>query len=108
MAARARDETLAYLREREQVTSVYLETSHRLRLIDGRLVNGIAYTADRKHSQYAQKLPHEKLVELIKRSEGASGKNPDYVRATAKKLVDMGIHDRTLMRIISDLDAAGL
>lgn len=106
--AKKRNAVITYLREREQVTSVYLETSHRLRLIDGRLVDGVAYTADRKHAQYAQKLPHEKLVELIKRSEGASGKNPDYVRATAKKLVDIGIHDRTLMRIISDLDAADL
>lgn len=104
--AKKRDAVIAYLREREQVTSVYLETHHRLRLIDGRAVDGIAYTADRRHAQYAQKLPHEKLVEFIRHSEGVSGKNPDYVRATVMKLTDMGIHDRTLMRLIADLDGS--
>ena len=97
--------TLAYLREREQVTSVYLETSHRLHLNDGRQVVAIAYTADRNHEQYVRRLPHETLVDRIRHGVGASGRNPDYVRATAAELNAMGVHDRTLARIIASLDA---
>jgi cation transport protein ChaC len=96
--------TLAYLREREQVTSVYLETHHRLRLADGRLVNATAFTADRTHSQYAKKLSHEALVDRVRHGVGISGNNPDYVRATIAELEKIGIKDRTLTKIIATLD----
>ena len=96
--------TLAYLREREQVTSVYLETHHRLRLADGRLVNATAFTADRTHSQYAKKLSHEDLVERVRHGVGVSGNNPDYVRATIAELQKIGIKDHTLARILAALD----
>ena len=47
-----RDATMAYLTSREQVTMVYRETWHNLRLADGRMVRGVAYTVDRGHRQY--------------------------------------------------------
>ena len=96
--------TLQYLREREQVTSVYLETHHRLRLADGRLVEGTAFTADRNHSQFARKLSHDDLVDRVRHGVGVSGNNPDYVRATVAELQKIGIKDRTLARIIAALD----
>src|SRR6478609_11323266 len=37
-----RDATMAYLAAREQVTMVYRETWHNLRLADGRMVRGVA------------------------------------------------------------------
>lgn len=98
------DATLDYLRDREQVTSVYRETYHRLRLNDGRVVDGVAFTADRFHSQYARKLSHEALVERVRHGVGVSGNNPDYVRATVAELVRMGIHDRTLAKLVASLD----
>ena len=96
--------TLAYLREREQVTSVYLETRHRLRLADGRLVEATAFTADRAHSQYAKKLSHEDLVARVRHGVGVSGNNPDYVRATIAELEKIGIKDHTLARIMTALE----
>ena len=51
------DETLAYLRAREQVTMVYRETWHDVRLIDGRRKRAVAYTVDRAHGQYASASP---------------------------------------------------
>lgn len=101
-------QTLAYLREREQVTSVYLETHHRLRLIDGRSVNGVAYTADRKHAQYARGLTHDSLLEKVRHSVGVSGRNPDYVRATVAELEKLGLHDHTLARLVAAFDREGV
>lgn len=100
--------TLAYLREREQVTSVYVETTHRLRLNDGRLVEAIAYTANRTHSQFVRGLSHEALLERVSQGVGVSGRNPDYVRATHTEMKKLGINDPKLTKLITALDRAGL
>lgn len=89
-------EVLAYLREREQVTMVYRETAHQLRLVDGRTVPGIAYTVNRSHVQYAPRLPEPDLLRIVEGGVGISGANPDYVRNTHSHLLEMGIRDRTL------------
>ena len=51
-----RDAVLAYLRERELVTSVYLERSLAIQLDQGEKVEAVCYIADRNHRQYAGKL----------------------------------------------------
>src|SRR5580658_5621769 len=58
VAAAARAETVAYLRAREQVTSVYLEAMRRIELEDQprRQVRALCYTVDRSHAQYAGRL----------------------------------------------------
>ena len=96
IAPSLREETIAYLRAREQVTMVYKETWHELRLVDGRRVRAVAYTVDREHQQYAPRLPDEELLRLVRDGVGVSGANPDYVRNTHAHLVAMGIHDRRL------------
>ena len=100
------EKTLDYLRDREQVTSVYRETGHRLRLADGRTVEGVAFTVDRLHAQYARKLSHEALVDRVRQGVGVSGNNPDYVRATVAELENMGIRDHTLARLVASLEEA--
>jgi cation transport protein ChaC len=96
-------ETLAYLREREQVTMVYRETWHRLRLIDGRQVRGVAYTVDRNHTQYAPRLSHAELLRRVRDSVGISGANPDYVHNTHAHLKELGIRDATLAWLAENL-----
>jgi len=91
-----RAQTIAYLREREQVTSVYIEIWPNTRLSDGRLVRALAYRADRTHEQYCPPLPREELFEIVRTSIGASGANPDYVLATQDHLEELGIHDPVL------------
>src|SRR5688572_31561615 len=44
--------TTAYLREREQVTKVYVERRLPVTLDDGREVTALAYIVDRRHPQY--------------------------------------------------------
>jgi len=94
-AAKA-DVALAYLREREQVTSVYREVFLRARLANGGLVPVVCYVADRTHAQYAGRLDRAELVRLVSQGIGLSGGNPDYVRTTQAHLAALAIRDETL------------
>lgn len=91
--------TVRYLREREQATAVYLERRLPVRLDDGRAVTAMAYVADRKHEQYAGRLSFDDVLALVRRGEGVSGRNPDYVRSTHEHLLGMGLSDPLLRRI---------
>lgn len=91
------DATLAYLRAREQVTSVYLEKRKMVRLLQsGRDVEAITYVVDRAHQQYAGKLAPEELERHVRVGQGASGHCLDYVLNTLNHLRQMGIHDPSL------------
>lgn len=89
-------DVVAYLREREQATSVYLERYVTVRLDDGRQVRALVYVADRGHVQYAGRLPPDELLRLIRQGVGQSGANPDYVRNTHAFLVELGVRDSIL------------
>ncbi len=101
------DATLAYLREREQVTSVYIERRVALRLDDGRNVRAVTYVADRDHPQYAGRLPTEDLLRLVRQGIGISGANPDYVRATHEQLIAIGVSDPILAGLATRLVEGG-
>lgn len=96
--------TIHYLREREQVTSVYLERSLPVRLDDGRTVTALGYVADRKHEQYAGDLSFEEVLALVRQGRGISGANPDYVRSTHEHLFSMGVIDPLMQRLVEALD----
>lgn len=96
VAADRAQETVAYLRAREQATAVYVERRMPVRLQDGRAVTAVVYVADRKHLQYAGRLPREQQLELVRHGRGSSGENPDYVLLTDEHLRKMGIYDPVL------------
>lgn len=96
VAADRAQETVAYLRAREQATAVYVERLMPVRLQDGRHVTALVYVADRKHLQYAGRLPREQQLELVRHGRGSSGENPDYVLLTDEHLRKMGIYDPVL------------
>ncbi len=100
-----RAETLAYLREREQVTAVYREIEAKLRLIDGRSVMAVAYAVDRTHLQYSGELEPDSVVRLVAQGVGISGPNPEYIQNTQEHLAQMGIRDRMLERVVRELGA---
>jgi cation transport protein ChaC len=104
LKATARQDTLAYLREREQVTAVYREIFAWVRLIDGKRVRAVTYVVDRSHQQYSGQLGIDEIVRLVRQGVGKSGPNPEYIRNTHEHLVAMGIRDRQLDRIVTALD----
>jgi glutathione-specific gamma-glutamylcyclotransferase len=88
--------TIAYLRQREQVTLVYRELQLCARLDDGRNVSALSYAVDRSHGQYAGRLDRKELERLVMQGQGLSGANPEYVRNTRAHLAELGIFDATL------------
>jgi glutathione-specific gamma-glutamylcyclotransferase len=103
VSSELREQTLRYLREREQVTSVYVEVMREARLADGRRVTVVAYRADRTHPQYAGALDDATLIRIVRQGVGLSGANPDYILATQDHLAELGIHDATLARLAAAL-----
>ena len=98
VAAGQRDATVEYLRAREQVTSVYLETERQVYLLgqpEGR-VRALCFCVDRSHAQYAGRLSLETQLHLVRQGHGRSGANRDYVLATVDALETLGCYDRDL------------
>jgi cation transport protein ChaC len=98
--------TIAYLRQREQVTMIYRELYLQARLADGRAVTALSYAVDRAHAQYAGRLERPDLARFVTQGQGASGANPEYVRNTQAHLLQLGIHDATLTWLVAHLEHA--
>jgi glutathione-specific gamma-glutamylcyclotransferase len=107
---------IAYLREREQVTSVYLERMLPVQFESPRQalppqhdnhpqIRALTYVVDRQHRQYAGRLPRPDLLAQVMGAIGASGANPDYVTQTHDALTGMGVSDATLSWLASEIRA---
>lgn len=103
VAAADAQETVAYLRAREQATSVYLERYLPVTLEDGRRLPALVYVADRGHLQYAGRLSAEERFALVRDGRGGSGPNPDYVIQTHEHLRSMGVFDPVLAELATRL-----
>ena len=88
--------TLCYLRDRELVSSAYLEETHRLALEDGREVAALAYVVDTAHAQYCGGLDLETQARIIARAVGGRGPNTEYLWNTVTHLEELGIEDAEL------------
>jgi glutathione-specific gamma-glutamylcyclotransferase len=103
-----RDLTITYLREREQVTDVYVEAFRPVSLLDGsgRELEALCYVVDRRHPQYAGRLSIETQARLVQAAVGRSGTNIDYVLNTVRHLEEAGIQDVELMALAAHLGRA--
>lgn len=88
--------TLTYLRERELVSSAYLETWQTITLRDGREVEAVTYIIDPDHVQYCGNLPLEEQAQIIAKAVGGRGPNTEYLHNTYAHLAQMGIEDKEL------------
>ena len=95
--------TVDYLRERELVTSVYLERHLRTLLADGRDVRALTYVIDRAHPQYAGAVTVEEAARIVKAAVGRSGPNPVYVANTVAHMRELGIRDQWLENVASQI-----
>lgn len=97
--------TIAYLRAREQVTSVYIEKQKFVTLLQtGQRVEAVTYVVDRAHKQYAGVLDDDALERHVRNGQGVSGACTDYVMSTLAHLRDMKIHDPALERLAARLN----
>lgn len=95
VAPGAEAETLAALRERELISSAYLETTLPLDT-DAGPVQALTYVIDPDHAQYCGGLALEEQAQIIARASGGRGPNRDYLWATAAHLAGLGIADPDL------------
>ena len=107
VAAKRRAETIAYLRSREQATSVYRETLRSVTLLTKpeRRVPALVYMIDRGHKQYAGRLDLAIQLHLVRQGHGQSGQNRDYVLSTVHALEALGLYDRDLHLLAEKLQA---
>ncbi|PJE32163.1 ChaC-like protein [Pseudooceanicola marinus] len=87
---------LAYLRERELVSSAYVEKHLDVELVDGRAVEALVYVMDPTHVQYCGGLPLEIQAQVIAHAHGGMGPNAEYLYNTAAHLEELGLADDEL------------
>ncbi|MBH5399063.1 gamma-glutamylcyclotransferase [Bradyrhizobium sp. CNPSo 4010] len=101
VAEKNRVEVVAYLRAREQVTSVYREVMRSVWLENDarQRVSALAYVVDRGHVQYAGRLSLAEQHRHVVQGHGQSGANRDYVTATVKAIEAEGFRDTQLHQL---------
>ena len=97
--------TLAALRERELISSAYLERQLTVALQDGRRVTSLAFVIDPDHDQYCGGLALAEQARIIARAQGGRGSNRDYLFSTAEHLQALGIEDVDLTRLAAEVRA---
>ena len=89
------EEAIKELRERELVSSAYLEKELAVKLLDGREVTSVTYVIDPHHVQYIH-LSLEEQAKVISTAVGGRGPNTEYLYNTAAHLSELGIQDEEL------------
>jgi glutathione-specific gamma-glutamylcyclotransferase len=101
----AEAETIAALRERELISSAYLEQTIPVTLPDDRRVLALTYVINRDHAQYAGPLTPEAQAQIIATRQGVRGPNRDYLYATAQHLSELGLADPDLDALVTRVRA---
>jgi cation transport protein ChaC len=96
VAEEEEEAVLAYLRERELISSAYLEKRLGLHLHDGRQVEAVTYVVDPGHVQYCGGLDLEEQARIIAQAVGGRGPNTEYLYNTTAHLQALGIADSDL------------
>jgi len=98
--------TIDYLRAREQVAMVYIESLRTIELMGEkrRKVRALTFVVDRGHDQYAGRLGLDQQLDLVLKGVGQSGRCIDYVRSTAAHLAEIGVRDHGLEALVEALD----
>ncbi|MEO1309200.1 MAG: gamma-glutamylcyclotransferase [Pseudomonadota bacterium] len=89
-------ETLSGLRERELVSSAYLEAVVDITLSNGHQVTALTYIVDQDHVQYCGGMELEKQATIIAQATGGRGDNTEYLWNTSRHLEQLGIDDPEL------------
>lgn len=97
------DATLAYLRERELISSAYLEERLLLTFRDGAVQEDVlTYVINRDHWQYCL-LSLDEQARIIAGATGGRGPNDEYLYNTAAHLTELGIGDADLEALVAQV-----
>ena len=107
VAAELETETMRYLRERELVTSVYLETVVRIETREGERLDAVTYVADTAHEQYVGALDLEATMATIAGASGIAGPNVEYALNTWANLAGLGLADPLVEQVAEALRRGG-
>src|SRR5262249_12499488 len=101
VAEKNRAETIAYLRAREQVTSVYREVMRSVWLENDarQRVSALVYVVDPGHVPYAGPLSLAAQLRHVLHGHRQSGINRDYVLSTVKAIEAEGFRDAQLHQL---------
>src|ERR1700748_569660 len=101
VAATRRDDTVEYLRSREQTTNVYREVTRSVWLENEarQRVSALAYVVDRGHVQYAGRLSLAEQLRHVQQGHGQSGANREYVLSTVAAIEAEGFRDTQLHQL---------
>ena len=97
-------DVLAYVDGRELVTDVYRRKRLPVTIGKGRVL-AWGYVVRREHPQYAGQLAPERLLDLVRRGAGRSGRCRDYLVSTVGHMESMGIVDGPLHLLARALEA---
>jgi glutathione-specific gamma-glutamylcyclotransferase len=94
---------IAYLRKRELISGVYREARVPVALHDTahRTVSALAYIVERCHPSYTGVQSIAEQAHLIRSARGVSGDNLDYLLSTVRHLVELGIREPALERLVT-------
>jgi len=87
---------LDYLRERELISSAYLEIQTDITLQTGEVVTAYTYVIDSNHEQYVNSLTLDDQARVISQAVGGMGPNTEYLLNVTQHLNDLGIQDADL------------
>ncbi len=105
VAPDAHEPTMETLRERELVSSAYLEKQLAIELADGRVVEAVTYVIDPDHVQYVRGLSLDEQARIIACAHGGKGPNRDYLFNTVAHLAELGIDDEELSWLAREVRA---
>lgn len=91
------DQTLRYLRERELISSAYLEKTLPITIPGEGDVDALTFVIDPNHNQYCGGLPLDEQAEIIAKAQGGRGPNAEYLYNTVAQLRNLGLHDPDLV-----------
>ena len=101
-AARVR-RVLSALWKREMLNRVYKPTLIPVLIAPGRRIRALAFVADTAHRQFVRELDLHGRARLVAQGIGQRGRCVDYIRNTLEHMLELGVDDPHLARI---LDAA--
>ena len=104
VAGNHRDATIAYLREREQVTMIYKESWREMsvdRKGPAEKVSALVYLVDQHHTQYAGRRSAEDLLPFVLQGHGKGGPCIEYIAATLDHIEELGFKDGHLSEVMT-------